>query len=332
MIDTQTQKNSLGFTMIELIFVIIILGIVSSIGASIIAKLYENYILQRATHRASLKTELAAQQIANYLSYRVPGTILAKNPNTLTDVVLVTDTSNTTDKKHSVLEWIGSDNDGFTARRKPGWNGFADISASSQTTVKTPGSNLYTARTVISNLSNNAVNLNTNAGPNVAIFFRVIQDKRYTKNPDKDYAVNCMGLITADKSCISTVKRPPAGAVNRNETLSFVAGSATQKVLTEQYKLAWTAYAIVPFKTDGSGPCAEGESPCDLRLYYNYQPWDAASKRLVFDNTIPHATIANNVTTFKFAELGSTLRIKLCAQENIGDTNISICKEKAVIL
>jgi len=327
MIHTQKHKSSLGFTMIELIFVIIILGIVSSIGASIIAKLYENYILQRATHRASLKTELAVQQIANYLSYRIPGTTLAKNPNTLTDVVLVTDTSNTTDKKHSVLEWIGSDNDGFTAKSKPGWNGFADISASSQTIVKTPGSDLPTARTVINNLSNNTVDLNNNAGPNVAIFFRVIQDKRYTKNPDKDYAVSCMGLVTADRSCISTVYTTGA-----NETLSFVAGSATQKVLTEQYKLAWTAYAIVPFKTDGTAPCAEGESPCDLRLYYNYQPWDAASKRLIFDNTIPHATIANNVTTFKFAELGSTLRIKLCAQENIGDTNISICKEKAVIL
>jgi len=331
MINIQTHKNNLGFTMIELIFVIIILGIVSSIGSSIIAKLYESYILQRATHRASLKTELAAQQIANYLSYRIPGTTLAKNPNTLTDVVLITDPSSLTDRKHSVLEWIGSDNDGFTAKTKPGWNGFADISASSQSIIKTPGSKLVTAKDVITNLSNSSVKLDATAGPNVAIFFRVIKDKRYTKNPDNDYAVDCMGLVTADRSCVSTVRRSATGA-KKDQTLSFVTGHATKKVLTEQYKLAWTAYAIVPFKTDGTGPCTEGESPCDLRLYYNYQPWDAASKRLVFDNTIPHATIVTNVTTFKFAELGSTLRIKLCAQENIGDTNISICKEKAIIL
>jgi len=54
-----------GFSMLELIFVIVILGIVSSIGAEIIANVYESYIVQRAQHRASIKTELAAIQIAN---------------------------------------------------------------------------------------------------------------------------------------------------------------------------------------------------------------------------------------------------------------------------
>ncbi len=44
-----------AFSMLELIFVIVILGIVSSIGAELIAKVYENYIVQRALHRSSLK-------------------------------------------------------------------------------------------------------------------------------------------------------------------------------------------------------------------------------------------------------------------------------------
>ncbi|MCW8821398.1 MAG: prepilin-type N-terminal cleavage/methylation domain-containing protein, partial [Sulfurovum sp.] len=60
-----------AFSMLELIFVIIILGIVSSIGAEIIAQVYESYIVQRATHRSSIKTELAATQIANRLTYAV---------------------------------------------------------------------------------------------------------------------------------------------------------------------------------------------------------------------------------------------------------------------
>ena len=61
--------------MLELIFVIVILGIVSSIGAEIIAKIYGQYIIQRAQHRASIKTELAATQIANRLRYAIPGTV-----------------------------------------------------------------------------------------------------------------------------------------------------------------------------------------------------------------------------------------------------------------
>ena len=70
-----------AFTLLEVIIVILILGIVASIGSGIIANVYENYLLQRATYRASLKTELAAQQIANLLSYRIPHTTIAKNPN-----------------------------------------------------------------------------------------------------------------------------------------------------------------------------------------------------------------------------------------------------------
>jgi len=324
-------KKKAAFTMIELIFVIIILGIVSSIGSSIIANLYENYILQRATHRAGLKTELAAQQIANYLSYRIPGTTLARDPNALNDSILVTDTTASTDRKHTVLEWIGSDDDSFTAKRQPGWNGFADIGASTKTLLKTPGSNLPTAKTVIANLSNNSVNLDNTAQPNVAIFFR---DPLYTETPDVPYDVKtCMGVVNANISCISTVRRSPAGTLKRDKTLAFVQGSAVaKKVLVEHYKLAWTAYAIVPFKTDGSGPCAEAETPCNLRLYYNYQPWDGTRLTTANYNNISYATIATNVTVFKFAELASTVRIKLCAQENIGDSNISICKEKAIIL
>jgi len=64
-----------ALTMIELIFVIVILGIVSSIGAEIIANTYESYIIQRAEYRASMKTELALNQIANRLRYAIPGTV-----------------------------------------------------------------------------------------------------------------------------------------------------------------------------------------------------------------------------------------------------------------
>ncbi|HFD14500.1 MAG TPA: prepilin-type N-terminal cleavage/methylation domain-containing protein, partial [Epsilonproteobacteria bacterium] len=319
-----------GFTILELIFVIIILGIISSIGSTIIVNIYESYVLQRATHRVNLKTELAVQQIANYLSYRIQGTTLARDPNALNDSINITDATSDTDRKHTVLEWLGSDNDSFSARRVPGWNGFCDIAGSNQNILKTPGSSLPTARNIIRNLSNNAVNLYNNGTPNVAIIFR---DSLYTKNPDIPYdAKTCMGMVNANTSCISTVRRPPAGTPNRNQTLSFVTGALTQKVIIEHYKLAWTAYAIIPFKTDDSGPCAEGESPCNLKLYYNYQPWDGTRLSAANYNAISHATIATNVTVFKFAEFGSTFRIKLCAQENIGDSNISVCKEKAIVL
>lgn len=319
-------KQHHAFTMIELIMVVVILGIVSSIGSEIIAKVYENYILQRATHRASLKTELAAQQIANMLSYRIPGTTLARNPNNLADNVFVTENTEGNDTNHTALEWIGEDNDGFSAATPPAWNGFCDVNASSQTTITTPGSMLTQESSMISSFF-------TGAG-NPAIFFRA---GNYSHDSSAGLvvpynALACMGMTDNNRSCISTV------TVSDNEHFAFSVGSTNnKKVIAEHYKLAWTAYAIVPFKADGSGPCRQDgtgtyDSLCNLRLYYNYQPWNGTRLTTVNYNTIPHATILNNISVFKFAESGGTFRFKVCSQENIGgDYNVTICKEKAVV-
>ena len=316
-----------AFTMLELIMVIVILGIVSSIGSSVIANIYENYILQKATHNASLKTELAAQQIANLLSYRIPGTTIAREPD-LSTTVLVTDPTLGSDNTHTLLEWIAADNDGFSAALLPAWNGFCDLDASDQDNIRTPGSNLTLAHTIISNLSNSKVDLNNANNP--AIFFRSIN---YSKDSAASITVPymilsdgiynaCMGVVSSDRTCISSVKK------SDSQTLNFVKeGDATHKVITEHYKLAWTAYSIY------QAPNANGLF--DLKLCYNYQPWEGDSEQLGANGSCPgtQSTIITNVSVFKFAESGNTFRFKVCAQENIGeDYNISICKEKAIIL
>ena len=58
MYTKQTFKPA--FSLLELVFVIVILGIVASLGSELIAKIYESYVLQRAQHRSSIKTELVA--------------------------------------------------------------------------------------------------------------------------------------------------------------------------------------------------------------------------------------------------------------------------------
>lgn len=61
------KKMRVAFSMIELVFVIVILGIISSIGAEVIAQVYESYIVQRAQYRASAKTQIALNQIDHLL-------------------------------------------------------------------------------------------------------------------------------------------------------------------------------------------------------------------------------------------------------------------------
>jgi len=147
------MKNRLAFSMLELIFVIVILGIVASIGAEVIAKVYESYIVQRAHHRASVKTQLALNQIANRLRYAIPGTVIRK--------ILPGDTAyegladqmvlDSTGESYTVLQWVASDGDSFEAinsstssgvERRPGWSGFCDIDDSNATSISTPGSRL----------------------------------------------------------------------------------------------------------------------------------------------------------------------------------------------
>ena len=139
-----------AFTMIELILVIVILGIVASIGSEVIANVYEQYIVQRAQHRASLKTELATLQIANRLTGVIPGTLYRiKNDGSYESV----ETNLTTTSKNYIgLKWVGADVDSFNSSSTPGWSGFCDVNASSKNSIVTRGSNLSSANTIESNL------------------------------------------------------------------------------------------------------------------------------------------------------------------------------------
>jgi len=65
------QRLRRAFSMIELILVMVVLGIVASMGATIIAQVYENYIIQRGMHETTMKTELAASIIYNRLANRI---------------------------------------------------------------------------------------------------------------------------------------------------------------------------------------------------------------------------------------------------------------------
>ena len=292
-----------AFSMLELIFVIIILGIVSSIGAEIIASVYQSYIIQKATHSSSIKTELAATQIANRLTYAVPGTVIGRISQTDSTYRAIDDLDLET---YKIMQWVGYDADSFGAHtstsRRPGWSGLCDIDDSNVTSIATPGSQLELSETIISNLSNGARGL-----ADTALFFAS------TYNPTNiSYGADSTGL--------STVASGAGEAITLN-------AAATTRNISELYKLSWSSYAVVPVQRDGTVCTDPSTQICDLHLRYNFQPWNAG--------TYVNATsvvLLRNVTVFRFTGSGNTVRFKLCQRENIGeDFNITTCKEKAVI-
>jgi len=305
-------KQRIAFTMIEVVFVIVVLGIISSIGSTIIAQLYENYIVQRAMHRVSIKTELAVNQIVNRLAYRINNTIIARDPVAGSYTQLVNIALGTTNTNNNVLEWIGYDNDSFSAQARPGWSGYCDTSASLLSgNLNTPGSSLTTTAAIVNNLSGGTAPLAILFGLNGGL-----------DSPGIFQGVGCYGY-NGDTSCIHQVN------INDATNLTTNKGIGTGTNIATHYKLAWTAYAIVPVApSDGT---TFSNTNFDLELRYNYQPWAGTQYN---GNSVNKSILLRKVTAFKFAELGGTVRIKLCATEQIGDsatTNISVCKEKVVI-
>ncbi len=156
-------KKRRAFSMIELVFVIVVLGIVASIGSELIAKVYQGYILQRAQHRSSIKTELATLQIVNRLSHAIPGTVIRRQTKAgayegIGEAMSLDATGDT----YTVLQWVGADMDSFDSNSTPGWSGFCDVTPSTTTAIETPGSKLSIANTVETNLGRTG---------NFAIFF-----------------------------------------------------------------------------------------------------------------------------------------------------------------
>ncbi len=211
-----TYRNKNAFSLLEVIFVIVILGIVASIGAEIIANVYESHIVNRAQYRASIKSEQTLNQIANRLRYAIPGTAGAR-VTTGSAFIPLTEISNSAGSNiRHVLQWVGYDGDSFEAMtstsRRPGWSGFIDLNASNPTTLLTPGSNLVLARDIIGNLGGS---LNNNA-------------RLYFPPGSGPAATNGSVLVT--------------GGSGENINVS---GLTSGDFIAERYKLAWSSYAIV---------------------------------------------------------------------------------------
>jgi prepilin-type N-terminal cleavage/methylation domain-containing protein len=310
------KKVHSAFSLLEVIFVLVILGIVASIGSSILVQVYESYITQNAVYKVNAKTELVANQIVNRLSYAIPGTTLSKDTTKLGQFTEGTDWIKlknipAINTNFTTIEWIGYDNDSFSAQAQPEWSGLANYETSTQNQLNTPGSNFPLVTTIVDNLSNHKVQLTQNEP--AAILFR--QRNNYYTNTQK-YSPACMGLVNENNTtCIWPVRQ----GLNVDELLFTRLNEP--KIITERYKLAWSAYAIVPETIENNNGLN------DLFLYYNYQPWN---NEKYTDGT--RRLLMKNVSVFKFTENGGIIQFKLCVQEKIG-TNfpISTCKEKVVL-
>jgi len=315
-----------AFTMIELIIVIVILGIVAYIASGLIAQTFLAYNYTKTTTRSNMKVENALTLIGNRLEYALPNTIVKRKSATDNSIAPI----NTAPADYEVLEWVGYDGDGFGATEyenngtsfdyNPAWSGFCDIKNSNNQDILTPGSNLRLANTILKRLTQAKYGNKGLAGS--AIFFPGNYDYY-----DIGYS-NTSGY-NSDKIAViyNYTSRPSERHLALNSQI---------KRITEVYKLAWSAYAVVPTNCTTD---TNNVRSCDLELRYNFRPWLNTAGNIIEEYNILggshkayHSTIINNVTVFKTYATQNRVHIKLCVRENydIGNKKASICKEKVV--
>jgi len=125
-----------GFTLIELIFVIVILGILSKFGAELLYKIYDNYVYSNTFNRLQNQSEATVKQIANRLQHRIKDSTIARTGTAGGAQAIGENIAGA-----NVLEWIGTDIEGWrgTVSQAPDWSGFIDLANSNAALLDSPG-------------------------------------------------------------------------------------------------------------------------------------------------------------------------------------------------
>lgn len=225
------MRRRKAFTMIELIFVIVVIGIIAKFGVEFLIQAYNGYTFSVVQNKLQTQTETALEQITNRLQYRIkPSIIVRDNDNFANFRSLANATNN---GKETILEWVGYDIDGLRGdwngtMNIPTWSGFIDLKGSTPpNTILSPMTRDANVTAMINALSGSA----TIGIAQSAIFF-------IGGNSDVN-GFGWDGNTIVDQS--KTMHRINAAGSNITPAVSSFSGVD----IYEYYQLAWTAYALV---------------------------------------------------------------------------------------
>ena len=309
-----------AFTMLELIFVIVVLGIIGTVGAEVFRTMYDAYTSSAVNNKLQTETELTLKQIANRLQYRFKDSVIARE-TTADDAYFnglsAYDTGDT-DNNATVIEWVGYDIDGWQGTWRsngtdsyniPIWSGFIDVDARDETNtsiLQSPTTDTALITTILGDLSPSGATFN-----DTAIFFT-------GANTDPQNSYDWNNSVAHDYT-ITAAHRVDAHGTDLDKFVADTGETFGGLDVYEQYKLAWTAYALV----------LQDEQ---LTLYYDYRPWEGEKWQ---DNTASSAVLIDHVDTFKFQAIGDIIKVQLCINNdwygNLPSNQIySLCKEKVI--
>ncbi len=297
--------------MIELIFVIVIMGIIGKFGVEFLAQAYKSFIFTTINNKLQQNSATAVEFIASRLQYRIKDSTIARVGDESSPPVALGSASGNA----KVLEWVASDIEGFRGDSIPNWSGILDLDASSKTVLDSPQTDTGKIDTLVQTLSYNGADKSTI--DDVALYF-------IGSNSDIASGYGWDGNLTeinAQRGALHPVTSTGTITQFKNATGTT---DFTGIDLYEYYKLTWTANAIV--YTPGTN------NKGILTFWYGYQPWkDAGSGTGENYKNGKHAVIMENVSTFRFMSIGDIVKIQVCVKSDlITEETYSLCKEKTI--
>lgn len=314
------MKKRSAFTFIELIFVLVIMGIIAKYGVEFLAQAYRNYIYQQLTNKLQDTSSAALELIAGKLQYRIKDSVIVRDPgnaNWASNFKALEGENNATG--YDVLEWIGYDIESFrgNANAQPLWSGIIDKEYAHATPIPTdiytPGTDTSAVNTNIQVLSAGGSDINDSA-----IYIMSSDSDVYT-----DYGWD--GVAINDQNHTMHPINASTVGINRFVSANAQNFAALNSALSDaRYKLCWSAYAV-----------EFDPNTRKLWLYYDYQPWQGEKytqgKKVL---------IMNHVSTFRKRQSFDVIKIQVCTVNEFDDQNasttraeqenISICKEKTI--
>jgi prepilin-type N-terminal cleavage/methylation domain-containing protein len=313
-----------AFTLIEMIFVIVILAFIAIGSFNLISKLYKrNYIAKTASDFEYFSQQLV-DQLSMFLYNRVPLSVIGYNYKN-NDFKYIGDIDK--DDNYSIIEWIGEFDDA-----KVGLNlsGFADLYASKKPVLKALDFNSSFIENVLDEKYGEK-----NISDLTAVIFAGTFDEG-SLEVLSDYN-NAFGWHGNGHKFVFTLSKEP-NSDNKNEC-NLDLNNTDGKRIYDKFYLVDSAYALALGRDiDISAPCIKNLNIPDneinntLFLFYNYRPW----KKETFcadNNGNPEGNVtvlAQNVNGFKFKKVNSHLEMFFTFKKSRGDINITVSKQKVV--
>jgi hypothetical protein len=317
-----------SFTLIEIIFVIVILGLISVGSFKALQMLYQRYYQVNTITKFSIISQTLLDEITQIVYYRVPITAIGYSPSDGEFKKL----SEVDDEKYKIFEWISGAFDAkLHFKDYKGYTGFIDLDASDRNTLTLVAKdfNITDINDTLNSVFNNQNDLNQTVG----IIFA----------GDLDYGIdssdykNSYGWHGHDHKKLYLINKFTQDENDANLTMNDdIKGN---KIYAKYYLVA-SAWGISRgADIDKSASCLDGLNINDntLLLFYNYRPWN--NETFCAD---PHqndteekkgnvAILAQNITSFRVKDLNTHIEIKVQLQKSLyrgSDKNITITKQK----